>query len=104
MPFAHWLRENSEHYLLLDAQRQMAAKYGRPLPAGPHTWRDRFWLSVFAPTYRRLPWKVRRLTIQTMPGSHRRQWTQPARRGTPAVGPDGRVQVMSHHNPDPGGE
>jgi hypothetical protein len=89
--FTHWLRENSEHYLMVDAQRQMAAKYGRPLPPPSRSLRDRFWLSVFAPTYRRLPWKVRRFTIQMMPGSHRQTWTPSARRGTAAVSPDGRT-------------
>ncbi|MGH9281210.1 MAG: hypothetical protein ACRD12_24395 [Acidimicrobiales bacterium] len=84
MGFSHWLRQNSEHYLLADAQRQMAAKYGRPPPPGPRDWRERFWLQVFAPTYRRLPWKLRRFTIQQMPGSHRQHWTPTARRGTPA--------------------
>jgi hypothetical protein len=84
--FSHWLRQNSEHYLLVDAQRQMAAKYGKAAPP-PHGWRDRFWLGVFAPVYRVLPWKLRRFTIQMMPGSHRQTWHTPAVRGTPAVGP-----------------
>src|SRR5438309_8356515 len=35
-----------------------------------------FWLRVFAPTYRRLPWKVRSAFIQRMPGSHRRDWSR----------------------------
>ncbi|MDQ4096845.1 MAG: hypothetical protein M3144_03105 [Actinomycetota bacterium] len=88
MPFSLWLRQNSEHYLLVDAQRRMAHKYGRPPPPPPHGWRDRFWLNVFAPTYRRLPWKLRSFTIHMMPGSHRRSWTQPSRRGSSAVRPD----------------
>jgi hypothetical protein len=92
--FSRWLRENSEHYLLVDAQRRMAEKYGRSPPAAPAGWRDRFWLRVFAPTYRRLPWRLRRLTIQAMPGSHRRTWTTPPVRRSPAVGPDGRVQSL----------
>jgi len=92
--FALWLRHNSEHYLLVDAQRQMAQKYGRS-PPQPHGWRDRFWLSVFAPTYRRLPWKLRRFTIQLMPGSHRQPWTPSPRRGAPAVTADGRVPAMA---------
>ena len=83
--FSHWLRQNSEHYLLVDAQRRMAAKYGRAV-APSHGWQDRFWLGVFAPVYRVLPWKLRRLAIQMMPGSHRQAWTTPARRGTPAIG------------------
>jgi hypothetical protein len=85
--FSHWLRQNSEHYLLIDAQRQIAARHGLAPPSPPHGLRDRFWLGLFAPVYRRLPWKLRRMTIQLMPGSHRRTWTQPTVRGTPAVGP-----------------
>ena len=93
MGFSHWLRQNSEHYLLVDAQRRMAEKYGRSPPPRPKGWRDRFWLTVFAPTYRRLPWKVRRFTIQMLPGSHRQTWTRPAQRGTPAVSADGRTEM-----------
>jgi hypothetical protein len=92
--FAGWLRQNSEHYLMVDAQRRMAQRYGRS-PPRPEGWRDRFWLDVFAPTYRRLPWRLRRFTIQLMPGSHRQAWTPPPRRGTPAVGPDGTVFAMA---------
>jgi hypothetical protein len=102
--FSHWLRQNSEHYLLVDAQREMAAKYGRQGPPPPKGWRDRFWLSVFAPTYRRLPWKLRRLTIQAMPGSHRQSWTPPPRRGVPAVTADGRVPATSQTQPETRGE
>ncbi len=85
--FSHWLRQNSEHYLLVDAQRRIAARDGLDPPPPPRGLRDQFWLGVFAPAYRRLPWKLRRMTIQLMPGSHRQTWTQPPRRGTPAVGP-----------------
>ncbi|HEX3621719.1 MAG TPA: hypothetical protein VHT97_05330 [Acidimicrobiales bacterium] len=89
MAFTRWLRENSEHYLMIDAQRRMAEKYGRPVPPKPAGLVERFWLDVFAPVYRRLPWTVRRFTIQLMPGSHRQQWSRRAARGGPAVGPDG---------------
>jgi hypothetical protein len=105
--FSRWLRQNSEHYLMIDAQRRMAQKYGRQAPA-PHGWADRFWLDVFAPVYRLLPWKLRRLAIQAMPGSHRRQWTRPAARGVPAVGPDGPatppLRAASTTGPETGGE
>jgi hypothetical protein len=84
--FSHWLRQNSEHYLLADAQRRMAKKYGKDV-APPHGWKERFWLGAFAPVYRSLPWSLRRRTIQMMPGSHRQTWHTPAARGTPAVGP-----------------
>ena len=70
MAFAHWLRQNSEHYLMIDAQRRMAEKYGRPAPPKPHSLVERFWLDVFAPVYRLLPWKLRSFTMQLMPGSH----------------------------------
>jgi hypothetical protein len=87
--FTRWLRQNSEHYLMIDAQRQIAQKYGRPPPPKPSGLGERFWLDVFAPVYRRLPWKLRSKTIQLMPGSHRQQWSRPAARGGPAVGPLG---------------
>jgi hypothetical protein len=87
--FPRWLRENSEHYLMIDAQRRMAQKYGRPAPPKPRGLVERFWLDVFAPVYRLLPWKVRSKTIQLMPGSHRQQWSRPAERRVPAVGPKG---------------
>jgi hypothetical protein len=83
---ARWLRSNSEHYLLLDAQARMAARYGRPAPPPPKGAQEVFWRKVFAPTYRRLPWKVRLAAIQRMPGSHRRDWSSrpvPTRR--PAI-------------------
>ena len=96
--FARWLRQSSEHYLLVDAQRRMAAKYGRPV-ASPHGVRDRFWLGGFAPVYRLLPWTLRRLAIQAMPGSHRQSWHNPATRGVPAVGP-----LMSQPVPETRGE
>jgi hypothetical protein len=56
---SRWLRSNSEHYLLLDAQARMAAVQGRPGPPRPRGAKEVFWLRVFAPTYRRLPWKLR---------------------------------------------
>jgi hypothetical protein len=87
--FTRWLRSNSEHYLMLDAQRGMAEKYGRPGPPKPHSMAERFWLDVFAPVYRLLPWKLRSATMQLMPGSHRQEWTRPAERGVPAIGPEG---------------
>ena len=70
-----WLRSNSEHYLLLDAQARMASRYGRPGPPPPRGVREIFWLRLFAPAYRRLPWKARSALIQAMPGSHRRDWS-----------------------------
>lgn len=74
MSFGQWLRSNSEHYLLIDAQGRTAAKYGLQAPARPKGAKDRFWRQVFTPIYRLLPWGVRRRTIQALPGSHRRSW------------------------------
>jgi hypothetical protein len=87
--FPRWLRQNSEHYLMVDAQRRMATKYGREPPPKPHGLVERFWLDVFTPVYRVLPWKMRSFTMQLMPGSHRQHWSRPAVRGVPAVGPTG---------------
>ena len=112
--FPRWLRQNSEHYLMIDAQRRMAQKYGRPPPPGPKSLAERFWLGVFAPVYRLLPWKLRRFTMQLMPGSHRQQWSRPAERGVPAIGPegpsgplsgaDGPKPVSAKTGPETGGE
>ena len=77
MPVFHWLRSNSEHALLADAQRRMAAKYGANPPARPLGLKDRWWRQVFAPVYRFLPWGLRRVTMQAIPGSHRRGWPKP---------------------------
>ena len=85
MSFSGWLRTNSEHYLLLDAQARAAAKYGRSAPPPPRTTRELFWRRLFVPVYRVLPWSVRRTSIALMPGSHRQQWTPPPTRHHPAV-------------------
>lgn len=82
---SRWLRTNSEQYLLLDAQARVAAAQGRPGPPRPRGAKEVFWLRVFAPTYRRLPWKVRSAVIHAMPGSHRQQWTPAAQRRSPAI-------------------
>ncbi|MGH9034543.1 MAG: hypothetical protein ACRD0O_02170 [Acidimicrobiia bacterium] len=86
MKAARWLRTNSEHYLMLDAQTRVAAQYGRQPPPPPRGAREMFWRQVFAPAYRRLPWKIRLALINRMPGSHRRDWSSrpvPTRR--PAI-------------------
>lgn len=77
MPFTRWLRSNSEHFLLQDAQRRMAIQYHANAPASPKGMKERFWRQVFVPVYRLLPWGVRRRTIHAMPGSHRRDWPEP---------------------------
>ncbi len=85
MSLARWLRSNSEHYLLLDAQARAAARHGLNGPPPPRSTRELFWRKVFVPAYRRLPWPVRRATIDLMPGSHRQEWTPPPTRHNPAV-------------------
>jgi hypothetical protein len=76
MSFFEWVRSNSEHYLLEDAQIQMARKYlGQEPPANTEgSPLDFFWRRIFVPAYRRLPWRIRRAIITAMPGSHRRPW------------------------------
>ena len=39
--------------------------------------RELFWLRIFAPVYRMLPWSLRHKVMLAMPGSHRRQWAPP---------------------------
>ena len=85
LKLSRWLRSNSEHWLMVDAQTRMAAKYGLPPPPPPKGPQELFWLRVFTPTYRRLPWKLRSAVMQRMPGSHRQQWTRPTSPRQPAV-------------------
>jgi hypothetical protein len=73
--FPTWLRENSEHYLLVEAQRRMAAKYSSGAPARQPGFKPWFFRSLFVPIYRRLPWRLRSKVINRMPGSHRQTWT-----------------------------
>ena len=86
MSFSQWLRSNSEHYLLRDAQTRLSRTYGRDRPPpdgrGPA---HLFWSRAFVPAYRILPWGVRRRIMQQIPGSHRRNWTVPPERHTPAI-------------------
>jgi hypothetical protein len=74
MSFAHWLRSNSEYYLICDAQARMARRLGMEMPYGRRSMKDRFWMQVFVPVYRMLPWGVRRMVMQSLPGSHRKPW------------------------------
>lgn len=77
MSFSKWLRSNSEHYLLQDAQARIARRTGFPAPSRPKSLKDRFWRQLFAPTYRLLPLRVRTVTMNAMPGSHRKDWPKP---------------------------
>ena len=85
MSFSGWLRSNSEHYLLIDAQQRMATKYSLNAPTRPRSARDRFWRQVFTPIYRLLPWGLRNRIIQSLPGSHRQRWPEPEAQRDPAV-------------------
>ena len=76
-PFTKWLRSNSEHYLLRDAQTRYARSKGFPAPRRPKGVKQRFWLQLFAPAYRSLPRAIRTRTIQAIPGSHRQDWPEP---------------------------
>lgn len=84
MAFARWLRAVSERQLLVAAQRDLAQRYGAPLPPQPRGL-DRFWQRVYVPAYRRLPWALRARVMRAMPGSHRRTWHRPEEGKGPAV-------------------
>lgn len=84
MSFARWLRATSEHYLMVAAQEEMAAKYGVPQPPRARG-ADVFWLRVYVPAYQALPWPLRSAVMRRLPGSHRRTWTKPQRPRGPAV-------------------
>jgi hypothetical protein len=77
MSFSRWLRSNSEHYLLIAAQQRIGRQHGARTPRKPHGLAEFFWLRIFAPIYRVLPWSLRRRVMRSMPGSHRRQWSPP---------------------------
>jgi hypothetical protein len=85
MSLPQWLRRNSEHYLLIAAQEQMARQHGVRPPHPPRSLKELFWLRVFVPTYRALPWPVRQRIMRSIPGSHRQQWAPPPRPQNPAV-------------------
>ncbi|NMI01334.1 hypothetical protein [Pseudonocardia acidicola] len=83
--FFGWLRNNSEHYLLVAAHHKLAQKQGAPAPRPPKGAKEIFWLKVFAPTYNLLPWSLRSKIMKAMPGSHRKTWAPPPRPQGPAV-------------------
>ncbi len=84
--FSSWLRTNAERYLKVAAEDTVARKYGHTRPVRPKGFRSWFFLGVFVPVYRRLPWKFRTFVIHAMPGSHRQAWTPRDRHTrTPAV-------------------
>jgi hypothetical protein len=88
MPVTHWLRDNAEHYLLVAAQDRVGRQYGAGRPRRPRGLKELFWLRLFAPVYRTLPWTLRSRVLRAMPGSHRQQWAswaQPPSRREPGV-------------------
>ncbi|HEU0213402.1 MAG TPA: hypothetical protein VFR13_04900 [Jiangellaceae bacterium] len=88
MPVTHWLRDNAEHYLLVAAQDRVGRQYGAGRPRRPQGLRELFWLRLFAPVYRILPWTLRSRVLRAMPGSHRQHWAswaQPPSRREPGV-------------------
>jgi len=80
--FTRWLRENAQDYLLRDAQVRVARAHGRPPPPVRGSL---FWRRIFVPTYRLLPWALRRRVMAAMPGSHRKNWSKPMPPAGPAV-------------------
>jgi hypothetical protein len=76
--FSRWLRATSERHLMIAAQEKIAAKYGVTPPPPPRG-RDIFWLRVYVPAYRAVPWPVRSAIMHRLPGSHRQTWTRTQR-------------------------
>jgi len=85
MSFSGWLRANSEHYLMMAAHERVAKAHGVTRPRPPRGLKEIFWLRIFAPVYRALPWSLRHRVLKAMPGSHRRTWAPPPRPPGPAV-------------------
>jgi hypothetical protein len=84
MAFSRWLRATSERYLMIAAQQQLAAKYGLP-PARRPRGADVFWLRLYVPAYRAVPWRLRSAIMRRMPGSHRMTWATGIRPRGPAT-------------------
>ncbi len=83
---ATWLRANAERYLMVAAEADIAKRYGHRGPSRPKDLIGLFFVTVFVPVYRAIPWKIRTVLITAMPGSHRKTWTPRDRHtGTPAV-------------------
>ena len=87
--FKRRLREQSEHYLLLDAAERLGK--GAPSTVKPYHGSDgRFWRLFFVPLYRRLPWTFKRRAMDTLKMTAS-GWTPPAREpGKPWRPPDKR--------------
>jgi hypothetical protein len=71
------LREQSEHYLLLDAAERLGK--GVPSTFKPyHRAEGRFWRLFFVPLYRRVPWAFKRRAMHTLKMTAS-GWTPPSR-------------------------
>lgn len=82
--FFQWVRQTSEHHLMLDAQDRIGRRLSAQRPAQPRG-SEIFWRRVYVPVFHRLPQSVRDAMIARMPGSHRERWpSEPPLRG-PAV-------------------
>ena len=84
MSLSRWLRATSEHYLMVAAQAKVAAKYQVTPPRQPRG-AEVFWLRVYVPAYRALPWPLRSAVMRRLPGSHRMTWTKEERPRGPAI-------------------
>jgi hypothetical protein len=75
--FKRRLREQSEHYLMLDAAERLGR--GAPSTVEPYHGSDgRFWRLVFVPLYRRVPWAFKRRAMDTLKMTAS-GWTPPPR-------------------------
>jgi hypothetical protein len=83
--FFGWLRSNSEHYLVIAAQAKIAKRHGVAGPVHQRGFAAFFWLKIFVPIYRVLPWPLRHSIMRSMPGSHRRTWEYPPPPSGPAI-------------------
>ena len=75
--FKRRLREQSEHYLLLDAAERLGR--GAPSTVKPYKRAEgRFWRLFFVPLYRRVPWAFKRRAMDTLKMTAT-GWTPPSR-------------------------
>lgn len=69
---------------MVAAQRRIAVKY-HVTPPPPPRGAEVFWLRVYVPAYRALPWSARSAIMRRLPGSHRMTWTKARRPSGPAI-------------------
>ena len=84
MSLNSWIRQTSEHHLMVDAMDKVGTRLGANTPKKPHG-AELFWRRVYVPVFHALPPRLRDGIVARMPGSHRKQWReQPPLKG-PAV-------------------